>query len=173
MVSASTYKGNSKWVYWSKRSGKQLQHMARIPIKRFIKVNNDYRVYDAYARQYWEKREYMNAKNSIYGSNELLLLFSKQKGKCSYCQKPITQEQINKVEIHKHHLKPRSRGGEKRLSNLRLFHSECHRAIHARWTREEMAKLTDKGIDYIRLLKVISYGCSRASKTILSRSTMG
>ncbi len=106
--------------------------MSTIPIKRFIKVRTGYRVYDASHDiiEYWEKREYMNAKDSIYGNGDYTLLFRKQKGKCAYCKTPITGEQIQNVEIHKHHLNPRSFGGDSLISNLRLLHANCHRFIH-------------------------------------------
>lgn len=144
-----------KWVFKDKQNQKKLARMSEIPIKRHIKVKKGYRVYDKSedAREYWEKREYMNAKESIYGSGEYLLLFKKQKGKCAQCKNPITQEHIQNVEIHKHHMKPRSTGGNRKISNLRLLHTECHQIIHSKWTRKEMAKMVDNGIDYLLLLK--------------------
>ncbi len=134
---------------------KALQKMSSIPIKRFTKVNNDYRVYDTSieSREYWKKREYTKAKDSIYGSGEDTMLFKRQKGKCAYCKNPTTQEQIQNVEIQKHHMKPRSFGGDTKPNNLRLLHKECHQTIHSLWTREQLAQFIDNGIDYLRLLK--------------------
>ena len=113
-----------------------------IPINRFIKVRIGKRVYDKNTKEYWLKREYMNAKNSIYGSNTLKALFGRQKGECEYCKQPITETDVKESAIHKHHMKPRSEGGNWKLSNLRLLHADCHTSLY-----------NDKGIDYLRLMK--------------------
>ena len=52
-------------------------------------------------------------------------------------------------------MKPRSEGGDNKLGNLRLVHAECHRSIHSRYHRKEMADLVDKSIDYVRFDKEI------------------
>ena len=59
-------------------------------------------------RDYWDKREFVNARDSIFNSYELTKLFREQKGKCVYCQTNITLEDIQSSNIHKHHLKPRA-----------------------------------------------------------------
>jgi RNA-directed DNA polymerase len=130
---------------------KYLNKMASIPIKRFVKVRQDMRVFDENARGYWENREYRNAKDSIYGSATLTQLFRRQKGKCAYCENLITDTQIRNSAIEKHHLKPRSEGGNWKLGNLRLLHAECHNSIHNQYSRKEMADLINKRIDYLRL----------------------
>ena len=134
---------------------KYLNKMGSIPIKRFVKVRQDMRVFDENARGYWENREYRNAKDSIYGSVILTQLFRRHKGKCSYCEELTTDAQIRNSAIEKHHLKPRSEGGTWKLGNLRLLHAECHRIIHSLYSRKEMADLVDKRIDYLRLLRGI------------------
>jgi 5-methylcytosine-specific restriction endonuclease McrA len=95
----------------------------------------------------------MNALDSIYGSATLTKLFRIQNGKCADCKTEITATDIRSAEIHKHHMKPRSLGGDWKLSNLRLLHKACHRELHATFTREEMARYITNGIDYLRLLK--------------------
>jgi len=135
------------------KTGKQISELSSIPIKRYIKINNDHRVYDVKSIEYWEMREYMNAKDSILGAGVLSSLFGKQKGKCAYCKQPITKEEVNSVEFHKHHMKPRTEGGNEKLNNLRLVHTLCHRDLHAMWTRKEMSEYIDSGIDYLRLMK--------------------
>ena len=142
-----------KWDFRDEKTGKQISKLSSIPIKRFIKINNDHRVYDEKSKEYWEIREYQNAKNSILGSGVLSALFGKQKGKCAYCKQPITKEAINSVKFHKHHMKPRSKGGDEKSSNLRLLHEPCHRDLHAMYTRKEMSEYIDSGIDYLRLMK--------------------
>ena len=141
-----------KWTFqWE---GRNLINIGGIPIRRFIKVRSDMRIYDANASDYWDKREYVNARNSIYGSPNLTKLFTTQKGKCEYCKQPITEENVKEATIHKHHMKPRSEGGNWKLSNLRLLHAECHTQLHSIYSRKEMSGFIDKGIDYLRLLKV-------------------
>jgi RNA-directed DNA polymerase len=95
--------GKHKWDFRDK-AGKPVSKLSTIPIKRFIKINNDHRVYDVKSKEYWEMREYQNAKGSILGSGVLSALFGKQKGKCAYCKQPITNDEINSVKLHKHHM---------------------------------------------------------------------
>jgi RNA-directed DNA polymerase len=142
-----------RWDFADKKTKKVLTRLSAIPIKRFIKVRSDQRVYDVKAGEYWEMREYQNARISIHGSMVLTKLFGMQKGKCAYCKQPITREEINNVEFHRHHMKPRSEGGDEKLSNLRLLHKVCHQDIHAMFTRKEMSKYADSGLDYVRLMK--------------------
>jgi RNA-directed DNA polymerase len=141
-----------KWEFRDK-AGKPVSKLSTIPIKRFIKINNDHRVYDVKSKEYWEMREYQNAKDSILGSGVLSALFGKQKGKCAFCKQPIIKDEINDMEFHKHHNKPRSEGGDEKLNNLRLVHTPCHRDLHAMYTRKEMSEYADNGIDYLRLMK--------------------
>ena len=124
------------------KSDTPLSSMASTPIKRFIKVRKDMRVFDEQAKGYWEKREYMNAKDSIYGSVTLTRLFQRQKGRCPFCEKLLTDEQVRSRTIERHHMKPRSEGGDNKLGNLRLVHVECHRSLHGIYSRKEMAGFT-------------------------------
>ena len=109
-----------------------LPTLNKIPTKKFVKVNNAFRVYDRNPEtiEYWRKREYLNAYDQIESSKRRQL-FAKQKGKCFYCKGTILQEDIQKQETHIHHVKPRFEGGNNNHSNLRLIHAECHREIHA------------------------------------------
>jgi RNA-directed DNA polymerase len=145
--------GNRRWVFHDREKGTHLTRMNQIPIKRFIKVQKDKRVYDVKNIAYWEKRMYMNAKDSIFGSLRLTKLFRQQYGRCDYCSRDITSNHIKDGQIHQHHIKPRSIGGDWKLGNLTLLHSECHTELHGIYNRQEMADLTDKGINYVRLMK--------------------
>lgn len=111
----------------------QLPTLNKIPTQKFVKVNNDFRVYDRNPEtiEYWRKREYLNAYDQIE-SIKRRKLFAKQQGKCSYCKGDILQEDIQRQEIHIHHVEPRFEGGNNSHSNLRLIHADCHREIHAR-----------------------------------------
>ena len=143
------------WIFYDKDTGTKLRKLVWIPIKRFIKVKSDKRVYDANAREYWEIREYQNAKDAMLGSALLTKLYREQKGRCEYCGQPITDQQIKQSTMHKHHMNPRSEGGDEKPSNLRLIHSVCHQALHGICSRKKMANFINKGIDYLRLLKPI------------------
>ncbi|MYE88397.1 group II intron reverse transcriptase/maturase [Candidatus Poribacteria bacterium] len=144
---------NNRWIFYDSNTNKILMKMRSIVIKRFIKVVNDIRVYDANASEYWDKRVYMNAKDSIYGNKTLTELFRRQKGRCEYCNRPITTEQIKDGKLHKHHLKPRSQGGDWKSGNLRLLHSECHTSLHGNITRKDMARFANNGIDYLKIMR--------------------
>ena len=141
------------WQFKDIETGKKLMFLHSIPIKRFIKIRNDKRVYDANTIEYWRQREYINAKNSIVTEKTTMILFNKQKGKCEFCRQAITDDDVKNSKIHKHHMKPRSEGGDWKLSNLRLLHTDCHQSLHNLCSREQMAGFINKGIDYLRLLK--------------------
>ena len=140
-----------KLAFVDKDTKTYLQRIVLTPIKRFVMLNRKYRVYDKSpeTREYWEKREYTNAYNQIY-SVKMRRLYKRQQGKCLYCKEPLTQRQVETSEFHIHHVKPRSLGGDDGYSNLRLIHSDCHRELHAEYSRNEMFFLSEKGIDYIK-----------------------
>ena len=142
-----------RWNLYDGNPDNYLQKMSGIPIVRHIKVKQDVRVYDTEATEYWENRELSKTRDSIYGSVSLERLFKRQKGRCEFCRQPFNQEDIQESATHKHHLKPRSEGGNWKLGNLRLLHSECHTSLHGLFSRKEMADLVDKKIDYVRLMK--------------------
>ena len=142
-----------RWVFYDRNTENQLIKMSKIPIVRHVKVRRDVRIYDSKATEYWDEREISKTRNSIYGSVSLERLFKRQKGKCSYCKGLFNQEDVQESTIHKHHLKPRSAGGDWKLSNLRLLHTECHISLHGLFSRKEMAKYSDNGIDYLKLMK--------------------
>ena len=142
-----------RWILYDRDTDNQLLKMSKIPIVRYVKVKRDVRVYDTEATEYWEKRELSKTRDSIFGSISLERLFKRKKGKCSYCKQLFHQEDVQESAIHKHHLKPRSAGGDWKLGNLRLLHTECHTSLHSLFSRKEMAKYSDNGIDYLKLMK--------------------
>ena len=89
----------TKHQFMDKDWNNKIPSIARIPIKRFIKVNNDHRVYnnDPTTLEYWNKREYLNAYNQIE-SVKRSRLFPKQKGKCPHCKGIISQQDIQDSE---------------------------------------------------------------------------
>ena len=100
-----------------------------------------------------DNREISKTRNKILQAPIMEKLFKSQKGRCAYC-KQIFDGDLSAT--HKHHLRPRSEGGDWKLGNLRLLHSECHTSLHSLFSRKEMADLADKKIDYIRLMKSVS-----------------
>ena len=142
-----------QWILYDRGTDNKLLKMSRIPISRHIKVKSDVRVYDNNATEYWEKRELSKTRKSIFGSPTMERLFVKQKGRCSYCKQLISHEDIQGSATHKHHLRPRSEGGDWKLGNLRLLHSECHTSLHSQLSRKDMSRYISNGIDYLKLLK--------------------
>lgn len=147
------FSGEEKSVYFTcKDSNLQLFRLMSIPIRRrFVKVKSNVRVYDKDPNtiEYWKKREYTNAYNQIH-SIKMRKLYERQRGTCPYCKGQINQKQINKTELHVHHMQPRSLGGNEGYSNLRLLHNECHRELHAKFSRNEMSNLSKSRVDYIK-----------------------
>ena len=141
------------WNFIGKDAESRIVKLSDIPIKRFIKVRKDTRVYDVNAIDYWKERGYLKARISIHTSKSVNVLFTKQKGRCAYCHDNIKEHDIKGSNIHQHHLKPRSEGGDWKSGNLRLLHADCHTSLHSTYSRKEMADLIDKGIDYLRLMR--------------------
>ncbi|WP_245157068.1 group II intron reverse transcriptase/maturase [Anaerovorax sp. IOR16] len=90
---------------------------------------------------------------SIEYNDNRISLYSGQMGKCA-----VTGRRLELNEIHCHHKKPRSLGGDDSYSNLKIIHVEVHRLIHAT-TEEtirkllETLKLTDYQIGRINNLR--------------------
>ncbi len=145
-------KGN-RWIFFDHQTKAILPKVNWTKIKRWIKIQYDKRVYDVNAKEYWDKREYLNAKDAIMGLGTLNKTFLEQKGRCAMCKSRITDEQVKDHQIHTHHMKPRSQGGGRWLRNLRLLHSDCHNRLHQQFSRKDMARFINNGIDYLRLLK--------------------
>jgi 5-methylcytosine-specific restriction endonuclease McrA len=127
--------------------------LSEIPIKRHVKVSRKYRVYQGTeeAIEYWKRREYFKAWFSTeYGSIQEKL-FRNQKGLCAWCKTPVNSEEIQSQKTETHHMKPQQFGGEHKLRNLRLLHTECHRSIHRLIPRKQMAELIDNEINYLML----------------------
>jgi RNA-directed DNA polymerase len=128
------YFDHSKEAKWQITDGNNdIPLLSAIPIVRFIKVKQGYRVYDETPKivEYWERREYLNSYGQIE-SVKVKKLFAKQKGKCFQCRLPIEADDIRERKTHIHHTLPKSDTGYKSYRNLRLVHEDCHRDIHGR-----------------------------------------
>ena len=74
-----------KQRFQDKETQETLILTSQIPTStRWTLIRSEYRVHESSleAIEYWQNREYKNAKNSIFGSKVLTQLFHKQKGKC-------------------------------------------------------------------------------------------
>ena len=76
------------------------------------------------AKEIGRSVEYMDNRISLYVA---------QYGKCA-----ITEQILELHEIHCHHKKPVSQGGNDRYENLIILHKDIHRLLHA--TKEETIK---------------------------------
>ncbi len=74
---------------------------------------------------------------SIEYNDNRISLYSGQMGKCA-----VTGRRLELHEIHCHHKKPRSLGGDDSYSNLKIIHVTVHRLIHAT-TEETIRKLLE------------------------------
>jgi len=144
-----TIKEKRKWVFKAE-TGDEILCIEGIPIVRFKKIKSSMRVHavDLQTRKYWEKREYTNALSQIY-SIKVEKLYKKQKGICPCCGNIITKNEIEQKMVHTHHMLPRSEGGTEKLNNLTLLHLSCHKKAHKVLTRNQMAYLVKKKLNYI------------------------
>lgn len=67
-----------------------------------------------------------NPKASIEYNDNLLSLYSAQKGKCRICGRELELE-----EIYCHHIIPKELGGTDIYKNLIIVHADIHKAIHS------------------------------------------
>ena len=144
-------KGKGITAFRDKERNKGMYTMSKIPVRRFVKLRKGMRVFDNNPEvvEYWNKREYTNAYSQIYPV-KMRRLYQGQNGKCPKCKGFMSVEEIHKSELHIHHMKPQSLKGTNDYSNLRLVHDECHKELHAKYSRKEMSELVDKRIDYLQ-----------------------
>jgi RNA-directed DNA polymerase len=64
---------------------------------------------------------------SLSGLKKLLCLWKRQKGLCLVCRQKVTKQ----TGWQSHHLIWRSHGGSDGVTNLALFHPECHQRVHS------------------------------------------
>lgn len=136
--------------FTDKKAKSTLRTMSKVfSKKRFVKVKNGMRVYNADHAEYWNKREYLNTQKRLY-AKQSRVLFEKQNGRCPYCKSQITEANVVNHETHVHHMLPRAFGGTERYSNLRLLHNDCHVDLHKRLSRKRMAEIVkEMCLDYI------------------------
>ena len=67
-----------------------------------------------------------NPKANIEYNDNLLSLYSAQKGKCKICGQELELE-----EIYCHYIIPKELGGTDEYKNLIIVHTDIHKAIHS------------------------------------------
>jgi len=104
-----------------------LYKLAKLPIKRHIKIKSQANPYDPDWELYFEARIAKQWLAHPARTQRLKKLYLRQLAKCPACLQLITKQTGWNI----HHLIPRYKGGDDRLSNLRLLHPNCHRQIHS------------------------------------------
>lgn len=139
-------------VFTDRETGISLYRLSQLPIRRYLRVGRDYRVHDGSKETiaYWQKRAYLSGLMNLK-ARQVSTLYRRQGGRCAYCSGMLISTQS--VFCYRHHVKPRSFGGDEQLRNLRLLHPECHRELHATFSRDDMAKFADQGVDYVNSRK--------------------
>lgn len=93
-----------------------------------------------------------NPKASIEYNDNLLSLYSAQKGKCSIWGKELELE-----EIYCHYIIPKKCGGTDEYKNLIIIHTDIHKLIHGR-NKIEIAKLISKfNLNLLQIEKLNKY----------------
>lgn len=129
------HNGKSDWCFACRvqepKTGKKrvitLYDPSRVPIRRHIKIQSTCNPYDPIWKPYLEKRSYIKIIGDLKRKN-LDLIWKRQKGVCPVCDQLITMDE----DWDTHHIKPRSEGGDNKLTNLVMLHLNCHRQTHYR-----------------------------------------
>jgi RNA-directed DNA polymerase len=100
----------------------------KLPIKRHIKILSEANPYNKQWESYFEKRLKYKMYHSLSGDRKLQIMWNKQKGICPVCKQSVTIE----TDWDVHHVIPKSKGGDDKLSNLQMLHINCHKQVHAR-----------------------------------------
>lgn len=90
-----------------------------------------------------------NPKASIEFNDNLLSLYSAQKGKCKICDQELELE-----EIYCHHIIPKEIGGTDEYKNLIIIHIEIHKLIHSTDTNEITRLISKFNLDTTQIKKL-------------------
>lgn len=90
-----------------------------------------------------------NPKASIEFNDNLLSLYSAQKGKCKICGQELELE-----EIYCHHITPKEIGGTDEYKNLIIIHIEIHKLIHSTDTNEITRLISKFNLDTTQIKKL-------------------
>lgn len=130
----------------------------RIPLQ----VSNDINKYTVEGRKAIHKQinhidtdilkqlmENPNPKASIEYNDNLLSLYSAQKGKCKICGQELELE-----EIYCHHIIPKEFGGTDEYRNLIIVHIDIHKLIHSTDTDEITRLISKFNLDITQIKKL-------------------
>lgn len=130
----------------------------RIPLQ----VSNDINKYTAEGRKVIHKQinhidtyilkqlmENPNPKASIEFNDNLLSIYSAQKGKCKICGQELDLE-----EIYCHHIIPKEFGGTDEYKNLIIVHIDIHKLIHSTDTNEITRLISKFNLDITQIKKL-------------------
>lgn len=106
-----------------------LPHMQWVPSEKYVKVLEDESPYSH--SLYWVHR---SKKHSSWLPTRVGNLFRRQKGICTYCNKPFEFSDMQTLQVD--HVIPRSHGGPDHYNNLQLLHRMCH----VKKTKEDILK---------------------------------
>ena len=129
--------GKSKQVRYL--SGQIVAPLGYVRHKIPLQVSNDINKYTVEGRKAIHKQinhidtnilkqlmENPSPKANIEYNDNLLSLYSAQKGKCKICGQELELE-----EIYCHHIIPKELGGTDEYKNLIIVHTDIHKAIHS------------------------------------------
>ena len=141
--------GKSKQVRYL--SGQIIAPLGYIRHKIPLQISNDINKYTIEGRKAIHKRinyididilkhlmENPNPKASIEFNDNLLSLYSAQKGKCRICG-----QNLELADIYCHHIVPKEDGGTDEYRNLIIIHTDIHKLIHST-NVNEITKLIEK-----------------------------
>lgn len=127
------HNGKSDWCFSCKvldsKTGEKRIHLydpARVPIRRHIKIKSDCNPYDPSWKSYLDKRSYFKMMEALKRRKKDQI-WLRQKGLCPVCNQAISME----IAWDIHHVKPKSKGGDDSLSNLKMLHLNCHKQVHS------------------------------------------
>jgi len=118
--------GSNNWILCGEHQ--RLYQIARVPIKRHVKIAQNANPFDPAFEEYFEQRNTLLWDHSNR-DRKFISVFHRQSGRCLVCKQPI--ELDTRYDVH--HIKPVTTGGRDTLNNLALLHPDCHRLIHAQF----------------------------------------
>ena len=135
---------NDKWVFGDRKTGAYLIKFQWTEIVRHSMVKDTASPDDPSLIEYWAERGKKRGTTALMPKSDIVLA-KRQQGKCPMCGELLipTDGEPQSAEdwvgwyaacnryLHRHHAKYRQYGGSDGSENIRLVHSECHRAHHA------------------------------------------
>ncbi len=128
---------DDNWVFGDTHTGANLQKFTWFDIKRHALVQGTASPDDPTLRDYWSKRR---RRQSTYLRASDQIIAKRQNYVCAVCNESL----FNGEELHRHHVIPRSEGGNDSYTNLVLRHLYCHQQTHGtRGSQTSMETFSD------------------------------